>query len=134
MQVRDRWDQFQDRNVDALVVSFAPPDALQDYRDHLRLPFPIAADPDRLAYRAYGVGRGPGWRIWSPRVIWQDIRLVARGRKLQKPRKNEDLSQLGGDFVIDAEGRLRYAHVCRSPADRPSVDELLRAIDGEPTD
>ncbi len=129
MQVRDRWAEFEARGATALVLSFAQPHALDDYQQFLRLPFPIAADPQRTAYTRYGIGRGPSWRIWSPRVIWRYVTLVARGRKLQKPRENEDLSQLGADFLLDADGLIRYAHVSRSPADRPPVDTLLRALE-----
>ncbi len=128
MEVRDRWSEFEARNASALVVSFAEPEALDDYQQYLKLPYPIAADPNRKAYAAYGVGRGPTWRIWSPRVIWQYITLVARGRKLQKPRQNEDLSQLGADFIIAPQGHLQYTHVSKSPSDRPPIDELLREM------
>ena len=36
--------------------------------------------------------------------------------------------QLGGDFVIDARGRLAYAYRSAEPTDRPAVAELLKAI------
>jgi AhpC/TSA antioxidant enzyme len=128
VQVRDRWSDFEALGAAALVLSFDKPDAVDDYQKFLGLPYPIASDPQRKAYAAYGVGRGPAWRIWSPRVIWQYISLVARGRKLQKPRQNEDLSQLGGDFILAPQGHLLYTHVSKSPSDRPPVHELLKAM------
>ncbi len=126
--MRDRYEELRSGGAEALVISFARPEDLEGFREHLRLPFPIAADPSRDAYAAYGVGSGPAWRIWGPRVIWRYMTLVARGRKLQRPAKGEDLSQLGADFVLDAKGRLVYAHLSRSPADRPPVARLIAAL------
>jgi hypothetical protein len=126
--VRERWDEFADRDASALVVSFAAAERLEDYRDHLALPFAVAADPDRRAYRAYGLTRGSLWQIWGPRVLWRYATLLARGRRPQRPARGDDLSQLGGDFVIAGDGRLSYAHLSHSPADRPPVEDLLRAL------
>lgn len=126
--MRDHWSEFEKRDTTALVISFAEPDALKDYEQRMRLPYPVAADPLREAYAAYGLRRGPTWRIWSPRVLWQYTKLLTKGRKLQRPRKNEDLSQLGGNFIIDSHSRLLYAHLSKSPADRPTVNTLLKEL------
>ncbi len=131
MQVRDRWNEFERRGVRALVISFAPVELLEGYRKDLELPFLIASDPDRRAYRRYGLHRGSFWDIWGPRSLWAYLRLLARGRRLQRPFTDQDLSQLGGDFVINGDGLLRYEHVSRDPSDRPPVDELLDALQAE---
>lgn len=45
-----------------------------------------------------------------------------------KPRteSSSDRQQLGGDFLIAADGRIAYAHRSTEPADRPSADALLK--------
>jgi hypothetical protein len=53
-------------------------------------------------------------------------RLLTLGRRLERP--TDDTLQLGGDFVIDREGRLSYTYKSRAPDDRPSVAELLEAV------
>jgi len=111
-----------------LVVSFARIDVIEALRAHLGLPFPIAADPDRCAYRAYGLLRGSVWRVWHPRVLWRYVVLLIRGRKLRRPARGEDLSQLGGDFVIGPDGSLQLAYRSERPDDRPSIDEIIAAI------
>jgi hypothetical protein len=48
------------------------------------------------------------------------------------PRKDygkEDIYQSGGDFLIDHDGRILFAHRSRDPADRPSAERLLQVID-----
>ncbi len=127
--MRDRWAELAARDARALVISFAPPKRLAGYRAHLALPFPIAADVDRRAYAAYGLGRGSTLDVWHPRTLLRYLRLLAGGMKLARPAEHEDLSQLGGDFIVDDVGLLRYAHRSRRPDDRPPVAALLRALD-----
>jgi len=59
------------------------------------------------------------------------LTLVLRSRRLHKPTRGDDLSQLGGGFVIDidASGSLRQAHFSRDPADPPPVSDVLAALD-----
>jgi hypothetical protein len=37
---------------------------------------------------------------------------------------------LGGDFVVDREGRLSYVYRSNGPADRPPIDDLIAAATG----
>ncbi len=131
--MRDRFTEIAARGAAVLVVSFSPVAALERYRAQLELPFPVAADVDRSAYRAYRLGAGSFWSVWHPRVLWRYVVLTRRGMKLQRPAGGDDLSQLGGDFVIDGDGIVRFAHPSRRPDDRPAVQALLDALDGETT-
>lgn len=53
----DRLDELGESTT-VVLVTFTDPDNLDDYRDTNSVPFPILIDPDRSAYRAYGLGRG----------------------------------------------------------------------------
>ena len=75
---------------------------------------------------AYGLGRGPWWRVWGPATLRAYAGLVRRGARLERPK--EDTSQLGGDFVVDRDGRIAYAYRSRGPADRPPVDDVVAAV------
>ncbi len=126
--MRERWSEFERRGARVLVVSFDRGAALERYRAALALPFAVAADPDRSVYRAYGLVRGSRWQAWHPRTLLRYVVLTARGMKLQRPTEDADLLQLGGDFVVDAAGRLRFVHPSARPDDRPGVDALLGAL------
>lgn len=84
------------------------------------------ADKARAVYRAYGLGRGPWWRVWGPRVLLGYARLLRAGRRLERP--TDDTLQLGGDFVVDRGGKIAYAYRSEDPDDRPSVDALVEAV------
>jgi hypothetical protein len=122
--VRDRLDDLGDAAV--ALVTFAPVRALPGYRRRLGLPFPVLSDEDRVAYRAYGLGRGPWWRVWGVATVRRYAALLRRGRRLQRVRG--DTLQLGGDAVVGRDGRLVYVHRSTGPADRPPVDDLVDAV------
>lgn len=122
--MRDRLAELGDAEV--ALITFTRQRNLRGYRSRFRLPFPVLADESRATYRAYGLGRGPWWRVWGPATLRTYARLLRRGATLQRP--NEDTSQLGGDFVVDGDGRIVYAYRSRGPADRPPVDELVAAV------
>jgi peroxiredoxin len=116
--------------LQVLVVTFAPVERLAAWRERLALPFPVAADPERRAYRAFGLLEGSRWAVWHPRVLLRYARLLLGGMRPQRAVEGDDTSQLGGDFVVDGEGRVLFAHRSERPDDRPSVDVLLRALAG----
>jgi hypothetical protein len=122
--VRDRLQELGDCAVAA--VTFAQPGELAAHRDHLALPFPLLADPDRRAYRQFDLGRGALHRIWNPGTLILYARLLARGRTMR--RATQDTRQLGGDFVIDGEGRLVAGFWPASPDDRPPVEALIEVV------
>src|SRR5262245_5943671 len=92
------------------------------------LPFPVVADPERVAYRAFGLERTSWTRMLHPGVVFRYLRLLFRGWRPRQVRKGEDVLQLGGDFVLDGEGRLVYAYRSAEPTDRPPVEALLKAV------
>lgn len=120
----DRLDEFGGAAV--VLVTFTRPRNLRGFRRRLGLRYPIVADETRAVYRAYGLGRGPWWKVWGPGVLLAYVRLVRAGRRLERP--TDDTLQLGGDFVVDRDGRLAYAYRSQAPDDRPAVDALIEAV------
>lgn len=122
--MRDHLDDLGDTAVAA--VTFADTGRAAAHREHLDLPFPLLADPERAVYRRFGLDRAPLWRIYNPGTLRLYGQLLRRGRRLRRPV--EDTRQLGGDFVIDGTGRLAAAFRSRSPDDRPPIGELVAAV------
>jgi len=126
--VRDRLGEFGDATV--AVVSFSAPEQVAAYQGRLLAPLDVLIDEQRVAYTAFGLGRGSVLRVWGPKAWWAYAGLLRRGRKFERP--TEDTLQLGGDFVIDGEGQVRYAYRSEDPSDRPPVDELIAAVRAAP--
>lgn len=122
------YDQIKQLGGAVLVVSFMSPAFLSMFLAERPQPFPVVADPERKAYDAFGIGSTNVRGFLRLGVIWHYLKLIFRGWLPKGPAKDADVWQLGGDFVIDAAGRLRYAHPSSDSADRPSNDELLQAL------
>ncbi|MDP9071448.1 MAG: hypothetical protein M3N68_09235 [Actinomycetota bacterium] len=120
----ERLDELGDAEV--ALVTFTGQRNLRGLRARLGLAYPVLSDEDRAAYRAFGFGRGPWWRVWGPATLRRYAQLLARGRRPRRP--TEDTLQLGGDVVVGRDGRLVYLFRSRGPADRPPVDALVAAV------
>ena len=131
-QLIDAHQTLTDSGLLLAIISHASPESAKAFCDH-RAPGAIClADPDRAAYRAYGLYRGTFWQtLLSPR-IWSSNRRLARGKgyKPELPHPGQDAYQMSGTFVIGTDGRIRLPYYYEDIADHPPVDLLLHGIMG----
>lgn len=120
--------EFDRRGVAIIVISFAEPERLAPYQKHHQWPFVMLADPKRIAYRAFALKRLSWLRVFSPSTLRLYFRLLREGKKMQSYGK-DDYYQGGGDFLIDRDGDVLFAHCSQDPADRPRPEQLLEAVD-----
>ena len=126
MQVRKRWAEFKELGAAVAAVSFEPPEQVRGFARVMGLPFPVLSDPDRAGYAAFGLTAGERGKVWSRQTAGAYLRGLAHGRLPHMPRG--DTAQLGGDVILDAGGSVIYVYRSDTPADRPSVDDLLDAV------
>jgi len=126
--VRDHYAEIVHLGGDVLAVSFAQPAQIGQYLKRTPLPFPLVSDPSLAAYRAYGLERTSWSALLGFRSILRYLRLIFRGWPPRRPNQGEDVLQLGGDFVLDRNGRVVYAYRSAESTDRPAMRELLEAI------
>lgn len=119
--------RFEEEGVAIVVVSFARPEALVRYQAIHRWPFLLLADPERRAYACFGLERLPWYRVFSPSTLRLYFRLLLRGRKIEDYGR-DDYYQAGGDFLLDRDGALLFAHRGHDPADRPRASRLLEEV------
>lgn len=86
--------------------------------------FPMLLDVDRRLYRALGLKRSVS-KVWtvSSLVYYAEQKLA--GRTLLAMFKEDDLHQLGGDFIIDPTGKFVLVYQSKTSTDRPTTDYLL---------
>ncbi len=99
--MRDSIEEFEKRGVQLLAIAPDSLESAQAYFQRNEIPFPCLADPDREVYRRYDVKSA----------------LVSLG---QRP----------GLFIVDREGVVRYAYLGWQQWEIPSVEEILRELDG----
>jgi peroxiredoxin len=123
--VEKKADEIRHLWAEVLVVTQASPPQLTAFlRDH-PTPFRLAGDPTRGAYRRFQLGRTSWGTILRPRSIWHYLKLLFRGWTPQRPGREEDVLQLGGDFILNEEGQVVYSHPSKDSTDRPAVDQLV---------
>ena len=122
------YEQIKTLGGEVLVVSFTPPKLIAAYLAENPQPFPFVSDSERKAYQAFALGATNLRGLLRLGVIWHYLKLIFRGWMPKGPDKGADVWQLGGDFILDADGRLRYAYASKDSTDRPSNDELLKAL------
>ena len=121
-------DEFDRRGVGIVVISFAEPERLAPYQEYHHWPFVILADPKRIAYQAFALKPLSLLRVFSPSTLRLYIKLLREGKKIRSYGR-DDYYQAGGDFLIDRQGKILFAHRSQNPADRPPIEKLLEAID-----
>jgi hypothetical protein len=129
VEVHKAYERIQQSGAQVLVISMSEPAVLQQYLAQNPYPFPITADPKLESYRQFGLRRAGVMSFFRPRVLLAFLRLIWRGGKIKLINKGEDPMQLGGDFILDRQQRLKFAHPSRDATDRPPLDLLLQELD-----
>ena len=109
------------------VVTFEAGHFARQYIAETGLSWPVLVDEQRELYHAYGMLAASFWDIWGPKTWWAYLKAIFHGQKLQK--SHGDISQRGGDVLIDPNGVVRLLHVGEGPADRPPVASILQQFD-----
>ena len=126
--MKENYEKILNSGTDVLVISFDTTESIKKHQNMLDLPFLIASDLDRIAYKNYGLTRGSSWNIWHPKTILKYLKLGLNGMQPRKAKKGDDLNQLGGNFIIDSESIIIFAHRSQRPDDRPHIDLILESI------
>ena len=122
VDVRDDYQRFLDAGGDVAVIAMGTVEQTATFRDRNRLPFVCLADPQRVAYQAYGVPRGTASQVAGPAVWAGGLKATLRAG-VGKPIG--DVLQLHGAFVVDCQGVIRFIHLPKHSADQPTNDELI---------
>ncbi len=123
---------FADAGVNIVMIGPGTPAEAATFAEELGLGNPVLTDPDRSAYRAYGLAEAPVRTLLDPRIIAGGVRAAAKG--FLPRRSSGNPLQLQGQFLIDRHGIIRSATRPRLMSDIPSAKALLaeaRALGGD---
>lgn len=108
------------------VVTFESDFLARGYVEETSLTWPLLVDDTRETYRAYGMLTASFWDILGPKTWWAYLKEILKGQKMKK--SEGDISQRGGDVLIDPNGIVSLHHIGVGPADRPTVESILERI------
>ncbi len=109
-----------------VIVSFTSSiDSVRKWKNETQCPFDIYCDCNRCLYRHFGFPANAYARVWNIQTLDYYVEQKLSGKQLPtKLDKNDDPNQMGGDVIINREGRVIWVYKSKSPTDRPSVKQL----------
>jgi peroxiredoxin len=123
--LREAYSEFQARGAEVAIVTVDAPAQVAALCQRYQCEFPCLSDPRAEAYRAFGLERGGVAQVLTPRIAF---RAAAAALKGNYGGPIGDIFQMGGTFVIDREGVVRYCYRNRDAADNAPVAEVLASL------
>ena len=117
--------QFKELNTTILVISFDDSFFAQQWLTQTDECFQLLVDPEREVYQAHGLQKSLR-RSWNVKTVVRYVQLMRDGQPWRGIQG--DSTQLGGDFLVDAQGVLSLAYRSQDPTDRPSIPTLLATL------
>ena len=127
-QLRDDRESFDRAGARVLLIGQGSSRRAARFCRDRAVPFDCLTDPEREAYRAYGLKTGTLRELAPPRLAGRYVKANLRRETRQGPLSG-DVRQMPGTFVIDTAGVVRFAHRNRDSADNPPNDVVLRALE-----
>jgi peroxiredoxin Q/BCP len=108
------------------VLFYHSPAPLIERKVRSKVPFDLASDPAKVIFREYRVESS--WRAMLSIRVWRKYMRAMIAGFITRPVGHEGgMTGHPADFLIDAEGIVRYAHYGTDYADSLSADEALKA-------
>ena len=124
-QLCQHTDELEELETEVLLVSFSSQGYARRWIKEVCAPFRLLLDRERQVYRTYGL-ESSLLRSWSLKMVRSYVHLMRAGRKWRGIKGNS--VQMGGDFIVDAEGIVRLAYRSEDPTDRPTVEQLMNVL------
>ncbi len=136
IKLRTAYPQIVERGAQVVAIAQGSAPQTAHFANILRIPFPILADPNREAYQAFELIECGYINLFHTGVIREGFALATRGQlpgvsytlQATLPGNNMSLRQMGGTFIIDQRGRIRYSYADKQVYNYPGIDQLLAAL------
>ena len=126
-QLRRTKRKFDALGTQIVLVGMGTPVKADVFRAELDLPFLVLCDPDRVGYRRYGLLKMSARHEFAH--LSSATRFIADSARygVRLSPVGQDFTQLGGDFVVDTQGIVRFAFCGQRASDLPEISDLLAA-------
>ncbi|MCW2928332.1 MAG: hypothetical protein JWM86_2300 [Thermoleophilia bacterium] len=112
-----------------VVVAHGDVDELREHYIDLPDEIVVVTDSTQALYDAFATRRYASAReirVRARSLFTHGLWHVLRGRRISRP--GQDLLQLGGDAVVDTDGRVAFIHRATKPDDRLDISELASRL------
>jgi peroxiredoxin len=120
-------EEFRQAGADVVAIFQYRAEPTYNFCRKRDVPFDCLGDPQREAYHAVGLERGPAKEYIGPQLAKGFLRAARHGAFGGNPQGG-DVAQRPGTFVVSPEGTVLYQHYHRDSADNPPIKDLLAAV------
>lgn len=110
-----------------VLISFGVREGALRWLEETKCPFPMLLDSKRKIYAEFGLGRSVA-KVWSVSAMIYYAEKMAQGEPLPGHYDHDDTQQMGGDFVLDKEGKMTLVYCSQQSWDRPTIPVILNAL------
>ena len=107
-------------------VSTADPATTNRFRSWIDTPHRFICDESATLFQRFGLKRATLSQAISPKIAARGLISLMKGNINGKPAG--DPMRLGGTFLIDADGLIRWSHVAKDVSDNASLSEIQSAL------
>lgn len=99
------------------------------WMDTYKFPYPLLLDPQLNLFKELGLKRAIKGVVKFSNLNYYAEKRIA-GVPFTTPYDGDDIHLMAGDYITDSSGKLVFAYNAVEAFDRPSTDQILRALDG----
>ena len=122
-------DRIQAAGLNMAVIMQGTPEATAEFAAQFAPGLLCLADPERVAYRAFGLERGNLFQTFLNPKVWKAVSKASqKGYKVEPPPPGQDAMQMSGTFIISTGGRLLLPYYYDHIADHPPLELLLKGV------
>jgi peroxiredoxin len=125
VQLRRDKRKYAAAGVQIVLVGLGTPDKARQFRKDLDLPFTVLCDPAKTSYQAFGLTRR--MQLSREARLQGVVQVIGDLARYGGAITDQDMVQLGGVFIVDRTGRIRFAYTALRAADRPTLADVLAA-------
>jgi D-cysteine desulfhydrase len=124
--LKQRIGEFKALNAQVVVFVDSGDASVAEFAAREDVQFHLVGDPQHSIYLKYGIERGGLDKFASPGATLKSIRAMTQGHYHGRFEGSE--FQLPGDFVLDEEGKILFAHRGKHIGDNTPLDVLLDVL------
>ncbi len=121
--------RIKEAGLNIAIVMQGAPESTAVFAEKYAPGLRCLADPQRQAYRAYGLERGDLFQTFLNPKVWSAVaRSRRKGYTVETPPPGQDAMQMSGTFIISRDGRVALPYYYDHIADHPPLELLLSGV------
>jgi peroxiredoxin len=128
VSLREDHARFAELGARIVLIGQGTPVDCAEFCGRTHVEFDVFVDPERVAFRAFGLAQGTFMQIAGPAVTVPWMKLELKKETRQRGLRGGSIMQMPGTFVVDDTGIVRFAHRNRHIADSPRNQAILDVL------